>query len=101
MLALAHRLRHDGLHCMIDQYINGFPPEGWRRWMEAQIEQADFVLLVCTPVYLKRYRGQETSGGQGVNFESMVISQTFYDVYQSLADHSLTCVVHGRDYPLP
>ena len=45
VLSLSNRLRADGLDCQIDQYINGFPPEGWQRWMEAQVEEADFVLL--------------------------------------------------------
>lgn len=81
VLQLANRLRADGLTCEIDQYINGFPAEGWQRWMEMQIEQADFVLLVCTENYLKRYRGQDTVGGRGVNFEGLVISQTLYDAY--------------------
>lgn len=52
VLQLANQLRADGLDCQIDQYINGFPAEGWQRWMENQIEQADFVLLVCTANYL-------------------------------------------------
>jgi len=78
---IADRLRADGLNCQIDQYINGFPPEGWLRWMETQVEQADFVLLVCTETYLKRYRGQDSDGGRGVNFEGVVISQTLYDHY--------------------
>lgn len=78
---IADRLRADGLNCQIDQYINGFPPEGWQRWMETQVEQADFVLLVCTETYLKRYRGQDADGGRGVNFEGVVISQTLYDHY--------------------
>ena len=77
--SIADRLRADGLNCQIDQYINGFPPEGWQRWMETQLEQADFVLLVCTETYLKRYRGQNSEGGRGVNFEGVVISQTLYD----------------------
>lgn len=81
VLQLANRLRADGLTCEIDQYINGFPPEGWQRWMETQIEQADFVLLVCTENYFKRYRGQDAMGGRGVNFEGLVISQTLYDAY--------------------
>ncbi len=55
--AISDRMRGEGLDCQIDQYINGFPPEGWQHWMEKQIELADFVLLVCTPNYLKRYRG--------------------------------------------
>ena len=78
---IADRLRKDGVDCLIDQYINGFPAEGWSRWMENQIEAADFVLLICTETYLRRYRGQEAEGGKGVNFESMVISQTLYDHY--------------------
>ena len=78
---LADQLRIDGLDCLIDQYVNGFPPEGWQRWMENQIEAADFVLLVCTATYLRRYRGQETDGGKGVTFEGVVISQTLYDHY--------------------
>jgi len=79
---ISDRMRlEDGLDCQIDQYIIGSPPEGWQRWMENQIEQADFVLLVCTPNYLKRYRGEEREGGRGVTFEGVVISQTLYDHY--------------------
>ena len=78
---IADRLRKDGLDCVIDQYINGFPPEGWLRWMEDQVEAADFVLLVCTETYLRRYRGHETEGGKGVTFEGVVISQTLYNRY--------------------
>lgn len=78
---ISDRLRQEGLDCLIDQYINGFPPEGWQCWMENQIEAADFVLLVCTETYLRRYRKQETEGGRGVTFEGVVISQTLYDHY--------------------
>ncbi|SKA69228.1 NB-ARC domain-containing protein, partial [Thiothrix eikelboomii] len=78
---ISDRLRTDGLECLLDQYINGFPPEGWQCWMENQIEAADFVLLVCTETYLRRYRKQETEGGRGVTFEGVVISQTLYDHY--------------------
>ncbi len=49
--------------------------------METQIENADFVLVVCTPFYLKRYRGLDDDGGRGVTFEGVVISQTLYDAY--------------------
>lgn len=78
---LSDKLRHDGLDCFIDQYENGAQPEGWQRWMENQIEASDFVLLMCTENYLRRYRGQETQGGKGVTFEGVVISQTLYDHY--------------------
>ena len=83
VLDLSNHLRNEGLDCQLDQYINGFPPEGWQRWMEKQIEQADFVLIVCTPLYLQRYKGESfgTGFGRGVNFEGVVISQALYDSY--------------------
>ena len=79
--SIADRLRADGLDCKIDQYLNGFPPEGWQRWMQTQIEEADYVLILCTPLYLQRFRGRASEGGRGVNFEGVVISQTLYDEY--------------------
>jgi hypothetical protein len=79
VLQLANQLREQGLDCQLDQYINGFPPEGWQRWMENQIEQAGYVLIICTPLYLQRFRGLDPEGGRGVNFEGLIISQTLYD----------------------
>ncbi|MBX3616395.1 SEFIR domain-containing protein [Nitrosomonas sp.] len=103
ILLLANRLRGDGLDCQIDQYVKGFPSEGWQRWMEAQIERADFVLIVCTPLYLQRYRGQAPDGGRGVNFEGVVISQTLYDHYYRNAKFIPVIPEHGNldDVPLP
>ncbi|MBS0586675.1 MAG: TIR domain-containing protein [Proteobacteria bacterium] len=103
ILAFANRLRGEGLDCQIDQYVPGFPPEGWQRWMENQIEQADFVLIVCTPVYLQRYRGNDPDGGRGVNFEGVVISQTLYDHYYRNTKFIPIIPGHGSldDVPLP
>jgi tetratricopeptide (TPR) repeat protein len=82
VLALSDQLREDGVDCYIDQYVNGSPAEGWQRWMEKQIELADFVLVVCTPIYLRRFRGEDREGGRGVNFEGVIISQVLYDNFQ-------------------
>lgn len=81
VLNLSERLRNEGLDCRIDQHINGFPPEGWTSWMEDQIEQADFVLMVCTANYLNRFKRKDAAGGRGVAFEGIVITQTLYDAY--------------------
>lgn len=81
VLRLANRLREEGVESWIDQYVQGSPPETWQCWMEKQIEQADFVLMVCTPLYLKRFRGEDREGGRGVNFESVLIAQILYDNY--------------------
>jgi len=78
---LSERLREDGLECITDHIVKGFPPEGWIRWMENQIEEADFVLVVCTPLYLQRFRAKDTGGGRGVTLESAIIGQTLYDAH--------------------
>ncbi len=80
VLKFSDKLRDEGLDCWIDQYED-FPKNGWQQWMEKQVESADFVLLICTPLYLKRYKGEDSEGGRGVTFEGMIISQTLYDAH--------------------
>jgi formylglycine-generating enzyme required for sulfatase activity len=78
-LELSNRLREDGVDCHIDQYEVS-PPEGWPRWMERRIQEADFVLIVCTEVYARRFAGTAPAGeGLGAKFEGAVITQTLYD----------------------
>lgn len=81
VLEVSDHLRNEGLECYLDQYVNGFPPEGWPLWMEKQIEQSDYVLVVCSPLYLKRFRREDTEAGRGVTFEGLIITQTLYDVH--------------------
>lgn len=79
VLALADRLRGDGLDCLLDQYEPA-PPQGWPRWMEEQLEAADFVLVVSTAGYLRRAGGKERPGvGRGVRFDSVLLVQDLYD----------------------
>lgn len=80
VLALADRLRHaGGIEAIIDQYVQ-FPPEGWPLWCEKQIDRADFVLMVCTEVYLRRVRNEEIPAtGLGVLWEAQLIRQELYD----------------------
>jgi tetratricopeptide (TPR) repeat protein len=76
---LAERLRDGGVECTIDQY-EPFPAEGWPLWMDRQVEEADFVLVVCTPTYYRKAKGKEPPGvGHGVKFESVLIYQDLYD----------------------
>ncbi|MBD2124734.1 NB-ARC domain-containing protein [Trichocoleus sp. FACHB-262] len=79
ILALADRLRKDGIDCTIDQYEES-PAEGWQRWMLNQVEMSDFVLVVCTEQYDRRFRGHEEVGrGKGVTWEGGIIIQELYD----------------------
>jgi tetratricopeptide (TPR) repeat protein len=79
VLALANRLRQDGVDATIDRY-EASPPEGWPMWMERQVRESDFVLVVCTDVYLKRAQGKEEPGkGHGARWESVLTYQQIYD----------------------
>ena len=79
VLALADRLRQDGLDSILDQYFLGSPDEGWPRWMDRQVRAANFVLMICTPTYYRRVMGEEQPGvGHGVNWEGNLIYQHFY-----------------------
>ena len=80
VLSLAERLRADGFEAMVDQYVEGTPPQGWARWMLNQIEGANHVLLLCTEPYYRRFRGLESSGvGRGVDWQGAVITTELYD----------------------
>src|SRR5690349_4683158 len=78
VLALSNGLREDGIECTIGQYLL-VPPEGWPRWMEKQIRESDFVLMVCTETYYRRVLGEEDAGrGRGVRWEGHLIYEAIY-----------------------
>jgi tetratricopeptide (TPR) repeat protein len=76
---LSDRLRADGIDCILDQYEVS-PPEGWPRWMDRQIRDADFVLMICTETYYRRVMADEKPGtGLGVRWEGQLIYQHIYN----------------------
>lgn len=78
VLKLTSRLREDGIDCTIDQYVV-VPEEGWPRWMDKRIRDANFVLIVCTETYYQRAMGDEQPGrGLGVRWEAHLIYQYIY-----------------------
>jgi TIR domain len=79
VLGLAARLRTDDVDARIDQYEMA-PSQGWPRWMENEIEKADFVLLVCTKTYLDRVKMHAEPGkGLGALWEGNLIYQHIYE----------------------
>lgn len=79
VLKLADQLRTDGIDADIDQYESA-PPQGWATWMERQISDADFILVVCTETYKRRADGKEEYGkGRGVIWESILTTQYLYN----------------------
>ena len=79
VLEISNRLRSEGVNCQIDAYFEA-PPEGWPRWMLNLVDEADYVLIVCTETYERRFRGKEQPGkGKGAKWEGAVITQQLYD----------------------
>lgn len=79
VLGLAERLRQGGIDAQLDQYVAGTPAEGWPRWMHGQLDQADFVLLICTETYHTRFWGQQEPGtGKGVDWEGQLVTNAIY-----------------------
>jgi hypothetical protein len=76
VLELCDRLRAGGVDAWLDQYETA-PEEGWPRWCARRVAEADFVLVVCTEVYERRFRGAEAPGtGLGVSWEVMSPSRS-------------------------
>jgi len=79
VLSLAERFRADGVDAQIDQYVQGTPLEGWARWMRNQLASANFILLVCTETYYRRFCGQGgPAQGRGVDWEGMLVTLELY-----------------------
>jgi tetratricopeptide (TPR) repeat protein len=76
---LSERLRYDGIDCRIDQHEFS-PPEGWPRWCRNQVQESQFVLVVCTENYKQRYEGKAPSGeGKGAKWEGFIITLDLYE----------------------
>jgi len=78
VLNFADRLRNEGIDAMVDRY-EGSPEEGWPSWMESQIADSEFVLVVCTETYLGRVKRRELSSkGRGAVWESQLMYTRLY-----------------------
>jgi len=84
VLQLANTLRTTvGIDADLDQYVRAVAPftpqQGWENWMQEKIKCSEFVLIVCTETYTKRFEGNEEPGkGLGVSWEGTIIQQSLY-----------------------
>ncbi|WP_298612956.1 toll/interleukin-1 receptor domain-containing protein [uncultured Thiothrix sp.] len=81
VLELAERLLEDGFNCVLDFYLDEAPEEGWRTWLEAELTEADFVLVICTPHYLERYQANKLITADTEEFGGLVITEALYNAY--------------------
>lgn len=73
-----NRLRIDGVRCEIDQFYE-FPPEGWPRWMDKAISDAERVLLIISDGYAQKLEMLSSGqGGSGVAWEVTAVYDELY-----------------------
>lgn len=82
VLKLSDALCHWGIDCHIDQYE--LAPANWLSWMERQIREANFVLIICTEIYCRRFEQREKRPS-GVGWEGGVITTELYESQQDKA----------------
>ncbi len=76
---LRSEIRFGGIDCVLDQYEES-PPEGWPRWMDKKIRDAQYVLMICTETYYLRVMGEEEPDkGLGVRLEGSLIYNHIYN----------------------
>lgn len=76
VLNFANRLRSEGIDANVDLYEES-PPEGWPRWMENQIREADFVLVISSKSYYDKC--YSNNKGKGIAWEVSIVYQHIYD----------------------
>jgi len=94
VLKFADRLRDDGIDANLDQYQTN-PSEGWQLWMEKQIRDSQFVILVCTETYLKRVMKEDEGRGKGIMWESTIVYSHLYD--SGVVNEKFIPVVFGHE----
>lgn len=94
---IADELAGRGLEVVCDADVELDPPGGFTHWSETSFEDADFVVVVGSPAYKRRWEGREEPGkGHGVAFEARLIKQW-------IAEHPhdtgkiIGVLRHGRD----
>lgn len=76
VLEFSNKLRAEGIDASVDLYEEA-PAEGWPRWMENQISEADYVLVLCSKSYYDKFYSDKR--GKGVSWEVNIIYQYLYD----------------------
>jgi len=80
---LAEKFRNNGIKSMIDQDHGGVSPTpngGWKSWMEKNIENADYIVILCTESYYQKSKHKVgVSAGRGVKREWLLIDSNLYD----------------------
>lgn len=101
---LASRIRAiEGLQVIIDRdKLPAGPSEGWTLWSEAQVRDADKLLIACTEPYYRRYEGLEKPGiGLGSVCEAQAIRQLLYNTGGINQKFRVVMLAEGDSHHIP
>lgn len=90
VLALAVRLRSDGVETVLDQW-HLVPGDQLPAFMEKAVRQSDFVLIVCTP----RYKDRSERRVGGVGYEGDIITG---EVLTARNQRKFIPILRGEDW---
>ena len=95
---LVDRLREvAGCDSRLDAYVDGTVAK-WPKWMRLQIRDADFVLMIFTRIYRRRFDGEERGPeGRGVTWEGTIIQNTLYAAADPDGLKFIPVVLHTND----
>jgi len=97
VLNLAQRLRADRQNCQIDDFLNGSRAEGWPQRIKQQIEDADFVLVVCTESYHRHYQGEKGVGKELEEIWEAVLARQDLNESQGVNKKFIPVIFDGGD----
>lgn len=99
---LAERLRQEGLDVSIDLDVENLPPGpdgGWPLWMERQITESDWVLMLFDETYLRRFEGKEKPSSEGIGmggtYEGQVIRNLINVNYARKTERFIPLLTRG------
>jgi SEFIR domain len=99
VLELADRLRVDGVDASIDKYEH-HPAQGWPKWMEQQLREAEAIVMVPSERYLNSYN-QDAGVGSGSRFEGAIISSMLVKSGVSFARMAVVAFDEGQTRFIP
>jgi hypothetical protein len=89
-------LRRCGVDARLDVFAAQFPQD-WPLWMEAELTQADFVLMIASPAYRRRSGAEAApTDGRGAQWESRLLRDEFYRDQTAARNRILPVVLPGR-----
>lgn len=81
---LVRYLRENGVDARYDRFVENDPPLSWPKWMADEIREANYVLIIFTETYSRRFEGrEEPAKGHGARWEGSIITSEMYYSNQS------------------